>query len=115
MLPTFQWTTFDVTGILPARWQQDVRDAAAEADVRAFPRTPVISREAADVRLHPPGAGCMPASWPATFRGFACFTVLSSGNLPNAPSAARSPRRVMTVRSRPERVSGDADAFRVSR
>jgi hypothetical protein len=49
MLPTFQWTTFDVTGILPARWQHDTQDAAAEADVRAFPRTPVISREAADV------------------------------------------------------------------
>jgi hypothetical protein len=50
MLPTFQWTTCDVTGILPARWWQDLRDAAAEADVKAFPRTPVISREATDVR-----------------------------------------------------------------
>ncbi len=50
MLPTFQWTTFDVTGILPRTWRQDVLDAAADADFRHFPRTPVISREAADVQ-----------------------------------------------------------------
>jgi len=50
MLPTFQWTTFDVTGILPPRWRQDILDIAADADVRDFPLTPVISREAADVR-----------------------------------------------------------------
>ena len=50
MLPTFRWTTFDVTGMLPACWRQDVLNAAADADVRDFPRTPVISREAACVR-----------------------------------------------------------------
>ena len=50
MLPAFQWTTFDVTGMLPSRWRQDIRDAVAGADFRDFPRTPVISREAADVR-----------------------------------------------------------------
>jgi hypothetical protein len=50
MLPTFSWTTFDVTGMLPAQWQQDVRRTAARSDVRDFPRTPVISREATDVR-----------------------------------------------------------------
>jgi hypothetical protein len=50
MLPTFSWTTFDVTGMLPAQWQQDVRRTAARSDVRDFPRTPVISREATDVQ-----------------------------------------------------------------
>lgn len=50
MLPTFQWTTFDVSGMLPPNWQQDVLDAAANADFQHFPRTPVISREAADVQ-----------------------------------------------------------------
>ena len=50
MLPAFQWTTFDVTGILSPLWQRDVLAAAVEADVQDFPRTPVISREAAGVQ-----------------------------------------------------------------
>ena len=50
MLPTFSWTTFDVTGTLPAQWRQHVLAAASRSDVRDFPRTPVISREAVDVR-----------------------------------------------------------------
>jgi hypothetical protein len=45
----FRWTTFDLTGSLPPDWQRDVRTVAAEADFREFPRTPVLSREAADV------------------------------------------------------------------
>ena len=55
MLPTFQWTTFDVTGMLPPPWRQDVLQIAAEAEFRDFPVTPVISREAADVRRIPRG------------------------------------------------------------
>lgn len=50
MQPTLYWTTFDVTGMLPAGWRQDVLAAADESDDRKFPRTPVISREAADVQ-----------------------------------------------------------------
>jgi hypothetical protein len=50
MLPTFQWTTFDVNGVLPPGWQQDAWEAAAGADFRDFPRTPIISREASSVR-----------------------------------------------------------------
>jgi hypothetical protein len=50
MQPTFWWTTLDMTWTLPAPWQQEVADAAAGAEVREFARTPVISREAADVR-----------------------------------------------------------------
>lgn len=46
----FSWTTFDVTGTLPPRWQSDVLAVAAESDDRDFPRTPVISREAASIR-----------------------------------------------------------------
>ncbi len=49
MLPTFQWTTFDVTGLLPDRWRHEILDAAVDAEVRDFPRTPVISREAPGV------------------------------------------------------------------
>lgn len=50
MLPTFHWTTFDVSGMFPLDWRTDVYKAAVGADFRDFPRTPVISREAADVQ-----------------------------------------------------------------
>jgi hypothetical protein len=46
----FCWTTFDVTSLLPQYWHDDISTAAAEADSRDFPRTPVLSREAADVQ-----------------------------------------------------------------
>jgi hypothetical protein len=50
VLPTFHWTTFDLNNWLPSSWQQDVAAAAKDAEVRAFPRTPVISRESQDVQ-----------------------------------------------------------------
>ena len=50
MLPQFHWTTFDLNGTLPAAWLKDVSEAAGDADFREFPRTPVLSREAANVR-----------------------------------------------------------------
>lgn len=40
---------FDVTGQFPEGWQEDIGSIAEEADFRAFPRTPILSREAADV------------------------------------------------------------------
>jgi hypothetical protein len=46
----FRWTTFDLTGFLPAGWQHDVRAVAADADFRDFPRTPILSREGTGVR-----------------------------------------------------------------
>jgi hypothetical protein len=46
---SFCWTTFDVTSLLPEDWQKDIGAVAAEADVRDYPRTPVLSREAANV------------------------------------------------------------------
>lgn len=46
----FHWTTFDLTGYLPAGWQQDIGAAAVEADFREFPRTPILSREATGVQ-----------------------------------------------------------------
>lgn len=55
MLPTFHWTSFDVDGILPANWRQDIAAIAAEADFRDFPRTPILSREASGVRVIPRG------------------------------------------------------------
>jgi hypothetical protein len=50
MPPRFRWTTFDLNDWLPPGWQQDVAAAAEEAEVRAFPRTPVISRESQEVQ-----------------------------------------------------------------
>jgi len=50
MLSQFHWTTFDLNGTLPAAWLKDVGEAAGDADFREFPRTPVLSREAAEVR-----------------------------------------------------------------
>jgi hypothetical protein len=55
LLPTFQWTTFDVKSVLPPRWRQDALAAAGEADFRDFPRTPVLSREGAGVQRVPRG------------------------------------------------------------
>jgi len=49
MRPIFSWTTFDVTNLLPPYWQQDIQVIADEAEIRDFPRTPVLSREAEDV------------------------------------------------------------------
>ena len=49
MRPGFRWTTFDLTSQLPADWQRDLIETAADADVREFPRTPILSREAPDV------------------------------------------------------------------
>ncbi len=47
--PAFRWTTFDLTGQLPADWQQTIGAAAATAEFDNFPRTPILSREAMDV------------------------------------------------------------------
>lgn len=49
MQSPFRWITFDVADVLPPAWQREVSAVATDADFRAFPRTPVISREAADV------------------------------------------------------------------
>lgn len=46
----FRWTAFDVTDLLPAGWQKDAMAAAQEAEVRDFPRTPILTREAAHVQ-----------------------------------------------------------------
>jgi hypothetical protein len=39
-----------VTGLLPQGWNTNIRAVAAEADFRDYPRTPLLSREAADVK-----------------------------------------------------------------
>ena len=46
---SFYWTTFNVSSLLPEDWHADITAVAADADCHAFPRTPVLSREAADV------------------------------------------------------------------
>jgi hypothetical protein len=45
----FRFTGFDVRDQLPEGWQEDIGAVAAEADFRYFPRTPMLSREAADI------------------------------------------------------------------
>ena len=50
MLTTFSWQTFDLASRLPDGWQQELADAAAGADFRNFPRTPILTRESAGVR-----------------------------------------------------------------
>ena len=49
MMISFRWTTYDVSGQLRATWRQDMTQVAATADFRAFPCTPVLSREATQV------------------------------------------------------------------
>jgi hypothetical protein len=50
MAQHFRWTAFDVTSLLPLDYSDDIKIAAADAAFRDFPRTPVLSREAQDVR-----------------------------------------------------------------
>lgn len=49
-MPRFRWTTFDVNDLLPSGWQEDITTVASDAEVREFPRTPILSREAVAVR-----------------------------------------------------------------
>jgi hypothetical protein len=49
MSQRFSYWKRDVTSLLPEGWQEDIGTVAAKADFRAFPRTPILSREAPDV------------------------------------------------------------------
>ena len=49
MAKRFCWTAFDVTDLLPLDWMTDIKKVAAEAHFDNYPRTPFLSREAADV------------------------------------------------------------------
>jgi len=49
MASPFRWTTFDLGSRLPDGWREDVAAAVRCADVREFPRTPILSREAENV------------------------------------------------------------------
>ena len=51
----FRWTTFDLNDWLPDGWQEKVLAVAETADIRDFPRTPLLSREGPDVRQIPRG------------------------------------------------------------
>jgi hypothetical protein len=50
MLSGFHWTGFDLTSSLPEDWRREITAAAADADVREFPRTPILSREGPNVQ-----------------------------------------------------------------
>jgi hypothetical protein len=49
MSQRFSYWERDVTSSLAEGWQKDIGAVAAKADFRAFPRTPILSREAPDV------------------------------------------------------------------
>jgi hypothetical protein len=51
----FNWTSFDLTSMLPVAWQDQAIATATSADFQNFPRTPVISREAGAVAGIPRG------------------------------------------------------------
>lgn len=51
MLSRFWWITSDVSDLLPQNWQRDVLAVAAGADFREFPRTPILTREAEEVKF----------------------------------------------------------------
>ena len=46
---SFFWSTVDVSALLPGGWHSEISAVAAEADFREYPRTPFLSREAADI------------------------------------------------------------------
>jgi hypothetical protein len=48
MVKRFRWTAFDVTGLLPLDYSDDIKTVAADADFRRYPHTPFLSREAED-------------------------------------------------------------------
>jgi TIR domain len=43
------WTAFDLNSYFPKGWQEEIIAVATESDFRAFPRTPILSREGAEV------------------------------------------------------------------
>lgn len=51
MPKNFSWRTFDLARRLPGDWRREIAGAAARADFREFPTTPILSRESADVRF----------------------------------------------------------------
>jgi hypothetical protein len=55
MFLSFPQAEFDVTSWLPKGWQHDIITVAAQAECRAFPRTPVLSREAHEIEYVPRG------------------------------------------------------------
>jgi hypothetical protein len=55
MTSLFRWITFDLNSILPSGWKHEVRAAANDAEFAKFPRTPIISREAPEIRNIPRG------------------------------------------------------------
>jgi hypothetical protein len=52
---SYSWAEFDVGSWLPQGWQKDIETVAAQAEVRLFPRTPVLTREAREVAHVPRG------------------------------------------------------------
>jgi hypothetical protein len=83
MASGFSWTTFDVTSQLPNYWQKDIDAAITDADIRKFPRTPILSREAADVADVPRGrvhAGQVKQSLPWLYDFYRGYFLELAGN-----------------------------------
>jgi len=49
MLQPFSYWKRDVTSLLPEGWEKEIGAVTARAKFKAFPRTPILSREAPDV------------------------------------------------------------------
>jgi len=101
MLSRFRWTTFDVNDILPENWRRDVVTVAEEADFHEFPRTPILTREAADIpqiergRVH---AGVVRQRLPwlyELYRG--PFLELASQACPETVTTARDDRYALVL------------------
>lgn len=92
----FRWVTYDVADLLPRDWRAQVLAAAAIADFRAFPRTPILTREAPDVEHIPRGrvhAHQLRDRLPwlhALYHG--AFLELADGACPEPVVTARDPR-----------------------
>ena len=96
-LPLFQWTGFDVNGMLPLNWRRDISAVAVAADFRDFPRTPGLSREADHVQHIPRGRVHANASNMACRGCIGCIGP-ASGSWPSALMAEnKSPPRRMTA------------------
>jgi 2-oxoglutarate-Fe(II)-dependent oxygenase superfamily protein len=93
---SFGWTAFDVASLLPERWESDLAPIAAATDFRAYPRTPLLTREADQVthisRGRMPG-GRVRSTLPwlyALYHGD--FLTLARQSCPERVSAARDDR-----------------------
>ena len=94
MAKRFCWTAFDVADLLPQDWTADIKKVTTEAHFGNYPRTPFLSREAADVE-YINRAGCVPMRSSKACPGFMSSTAASSSAWPSRPGGNQSRRQVI--------------------